>query len=139
MTDQEKEEIFKKSMERSERDKLRNKGVEIFVGDETISLKTLVWDEANEFEDAVIKASSGIGDLMGVDLTAIKPNEVLTIISKMLRDDLLELANVATSKKITIEYIRETRATKDDIIKLVAKALEINYGYLKNLIALMRA
>lgn len=132
-----KEEVFNKFKLRSERDVLVNEGEECYFGKTVIKVKCLEWDDSNAFEDEVARVirkfkgftNMNIGKNMDID-------KIINVVLSLLRDDLISLANKATKGAVTLESIKANKVIKDDVIKIIIKSMELNYGYLKNLIAL---
>lgn len=136
-TNKEKEMIYKKFQANNDEKKiLANKEITLDFGETTITVKRLIWDDANDFEDAILEIFSKFSNIK-LDTSNINVAEIGNVIIKsILRDDLLTLANLASEGKVTLEYIREVRASKDDVIKLIGEAIMLNYSYIKNLVAL---
>ncbi|MFA5731865.1 MAG: hypothetical protein WC934_07660 [Acidithiobacillus sp.] len=137
MTNAEKNNIFNSFKSRTERDVMVNQGVSVPFGDISISIKALDWDRSNKFEDKVVEIIKGFKDLMGEKVEENIEGILMKILS-LLREDLVELSNIATNGEVTLEYIRENKATKNDLMKLVIEAFSVNYSYAKNLIALSK-
>lgn len=136
LNNDQKKQVFEVAKKRSERDKIVNKGIEVPFGQTTVTLTALDWDASNDFEDAVVELSKKFSFITGADLSNTGADEIISTIVSILRNDLVYLSKLATNGKVTLEYIKEVKAVKDDVICLVIKALEINYSYLKNLITL---
>jgi hypothetical protein len=140
MDSAQKQAVFQKMQERSERDQLVNKGVTSPLGDENVCIKALPWLECNKFDDAVKKALSKFQGLLTVDITKeINIDDMISQIIELIHEDLPAIAEVGTRGQVTLDRIIETEATRDDVIRVVAKCFEVNYAYLKNLLALTRA
>lgn len=138
LTNEQKRQVFNVAQQRTERDKIVNKGIEVPFGQTNITLLALEWDQSNIFEDAVIELSKKFNFLTGSDIMKTGIDKLIQTAAMILRDDLVKLSNIATNGKVTVEYIREVKAVKNDVIKLVIKAFEVNYSYLKNLLALTK-
>ena len=138
MTNKEKENIFSTFKARTERDIMVNNGKTVPFGNENIQIKELEWDNSNKFEDKVAEVVKGFKVMLTEKQIESNLEEIVTKVLSLLREDLVELANIATNGLITVEYIREIKATKNDLMKLVVSAFEVNYGYAKNLIALSK-
>lgn len=139
MNEKDKKKVYKKFQENqaiSEARIIANQGKQLKFGDGIVTIKQLIWDDANTFEDKIIEivsSFSGISlDTENLDLATIATN----LLGSVLREGLLELANLATEGEVTIETVRATRATKDDVIQIVFESILLNYSYLKNLITL---
>src|SRR4030042_3498916 len=137
MTNQEKQNIFNNFKARSERDIMVNQGISVPFGEININIKALDWDSSNKFEDKVVEIIKGFKGMMSSNVEE-NVEEILMKILSLLREDLVELSNIATNGEVTIEYIRENKATKNDLMKLVIEAFSVNYSYEKNLIALSK-
>jgi len=129
-------EKFKEKQVVTEAQIIANQGKLIKFGESEIRIKQLIWDDANTFEDKVIEivsSFSGISiDTGNLDLATLAKK----LLGSVLRDGLLELAILATEGQVTLDTIREHRATKDDVIKIVIESIMLNYSYIKNLITL---
>lgn len=129
-------ETFKAKAARTEADIIKNKGIEIPIGEDVITVKQLLWDDAEKFEQKIVELLSSFSNI-NIDTEKLDISSIAQqILSNILGSGLLELAEIATEGKVTLEYIREVRATKDDVIKLVIEATLLNYAYIKNLIAI---
>jgi hypothetical protein len=131
---QDKEKVYEKFRERSEKEVISRKGVKVLFGNDFVMVRPLPWDKSNDFEDqiaAVLKKFAGMIDVKSDDFES----QVKTVLT-LLREDLISLASAATEGLVSYDYIREKEASKNDVIDVVARAIEVNYGYLKNLIAL---
>ena len=132
-----KEDVYNKFKARSEREILMNKGEEMFFGKTVINVKALEWDDSNKFEDEVARVLGKFRNFTKIDIgKGMDIDKIMEVILSLLRNDLISLANLATKGEITLKSIRENKASKDDVIKIIIKSMEINYGYIKNLIAL---
>ena len=136
MKDSDKKKVFETAKRRTERDKLINKGVEIPFGQTTITLTALDWDSSNNFEDSIVELSKKFSFLTGSDIMKTGIDKLIETAVSILREDLVKLAGIATNGKINIEYIKEIKATKNDVITIVIEAFKLNYSYLKNLMTL---
>lgn len=136
LNDEQKKQVFEVAKKRSERDKIVNKGIEVPFGNITVTLTALDWDASNDFEDAIVKLSKRFSFLTGSDIMKTGIDALIEVLVSILRDDLVKIAGLATNGKITVEYIREVKAVKNDVITVVIKAFEVNYSYLKNLMTL---
>lgn len=136
LNNDQKKQVFETAKKRSERDKIVNKGIEVPFGNVTITLTALDWDSSNEFEDAVVELSKRFSFLTGSDIMKTGIDALIQVLVSILRNDLVKIAGLATNGKITVEYIREVKAVKNDVITVVIKAFEVNYSYLKNLMTL---
>ena len=136
MKDIEKKKVFETAKKRTERDKLTNKGIEIPFGQANITLTALDWDSSNNFEDSIVELSKKFSFLTGSDIMKTGIDKLIETAVGILRNDLVKLANIATNGKIDIDYIKEVKATKNDVITIVIEAFKINYSYLKNLMTL---
>jgi hypothetical protein len=138
---------------------IKNTGLELPLGDETIIIKELPWLDAGKFEKKVYEVFKNITDLMKKELITTDGNEAEKnqgidipsninadtingfldlIINKLLDDDLLQLAKLITKGKCTKTYIIETNATKNQVIQLVVEGVKLNYSYLKNALSLVQ-
>ena len=139
MSDKAKNErIYNDFKKKNERDIMLNKGFQMPVGDTTITLKALTWVESEEFENTVAKVFSKVDNLYKLKTEEINLKSIIDIILGLIREDLILIANKATLGKINMVFIKQHNAYKKDIVDIVVKAFEINYGYLKNLIALSK-
>jgi len=136
LNNEQKKQVFEVAKKRSERDKIVNKGIEVPFGNVTVTLTALDWDASNEFEDTIVELSKRFSFLTGSDIMKTGIDALIEVVVSILRDDLVKLCTIATNGKITIEYIREVKAVKNDVITVVIKAFEANYSYLKNLMTL---
>jgi len=134
--DSDKRKIYNTAKKRTERDKLLNKGVEIPFGQTNVTLTALDWDSSNVFEDSIVELSKKFSFLTGSDIMKTGIDTLIETAVDILRNDLVKLANVATNGKVDIDYIKEVKATKNDVITIVIEAFKINYSYLKNLMTL---
>jgi hypothetical protein len=105
-------------------------------GNVTVTLTALDWDASNDFEDAIVELSKRFGFLTGSDIMKTGIDALIEVLVSILRNDLVKIAGLATNGKITVDYIREVKAVKNDVITVVIKAFEVNYSYLKNLMTL---
>lgn len=140
MNNTQKKQVFQAVQARSERDKIVNTGVNVPFGTTNVILKALDWDASNDFEDRLIKAAKKLNfdvpdatDLQSLDLAGFISN-----VSIILRRDLVDLAEISTGKTVNLQFIKDNKATKNDLIGLIIKAFEVNYGYLKNLLTLTK-
>lgn len=132
-----KEAVLKKFSTRTEKQTLKNEGELVIVGEQDVVLKQLIWDDANKLEDCIVLQLEKFNSITSTGLENLDVKEVLTIaIQGLLRDGLLELSEILTEGVVTLDFIRASRATKNDIIELVVKGIMLNYSYLKNLMAL---
>ena len=136
MKDSDKRKIYNTAKKRTERDKLLNKGVEIPFGQTNVTLTALDWDSSNVFEDSIVELSKKFSFLTGSDIMKTGIDTLIETAVDILRNDLVKLANVATNGKVDIDYIKEVKATKNDVITVVIEAFKLNYSYLKNLMTL---
>lgn len=136
MKDSDKKKVFETAKRRTERDKLVNKGEEVPFGQTTITLTSLDWDSSNLFEDSIVELSKKFSFLTGSDIMKTGIDKLIETAVSILREDLVKLAGIATNGKINIEYIKEVKATKNDVITIVIEAFKLNYSYLKNLMTL---
>jgi hypothetical protein len=143
---QNKTEIYKKfqaKQDTEERRALRNKGIELMFGDADINITALPYDEANDLEDKLFLIIDKIQNLRELDTKNKNFTEnLIKTLSNLLRDDLLELARLCTVNQespVTYEFIQVTKATKNDIIKLIIESLKLNYSYIKNFLTLTQA
>jgi len=134
--DSDKRKIYNTAKKRTERDKLLNKGVEIPFGQTNVTLTALDWDSSNVFEDSIVELSKKFSFLTGSDIMKTGIDTLIETAVDILRNDLVKLANVATNGKVDIDYIKEVKATKNDVITVVIEAFKLNYSYLKNLMTL---
>jgi hypothetical protein len=146
MNESDKKSVFNKftnNREITERQALRNKGVTVFLGDTTIDIKALPYEDANDLEDKILEMLGKLYGLRKLD-TNIGDSfieEISNSISTLLRNDLIDLVKLCTinlDQPVTKEIIIKNKATKDDLIQLVIESLLINYSHVKNLIALAR-
>jgi len=137
MNKNEKELIYNKFKQDKERDTLTNQGIEIPFGNIKVKIKALSWKKSNEFEDELKKVILKFKDFSGLD-TSKDLEKVMTSLLCLLRDDVIILANKATSGFITLEKIESTGATKNDVIRVIIEFFNINYQYAKNLITQLR-
>lgn len=135
MTQDEMKKIAEQSQKRTERDKLINKGTTVIFGDTEVIVKALAWDASNEFEDKVVEITQKLG--FSSDLTKLKIADLVKNIVSIARDDMVTLANLATNGTVTIDFIKQHNAYKADLIDVIVEAFKCNYGYIKNLMALM--
>ena len=140
MDKRQKEAIYNKHKTRSERDIVTNKGVDVPFGKTSIGIKALSWTKSNEFEDVVKAAFTKLSGVIKADTgsKSFDLDKVFNIMTQLLREDLLNMANKATCGLVTLKFIEEHEATKNDVMGVVVKAFEVNYKYVKNLIALSR-
>jgi predicted TIM-barrel enzyme len=138
LNNDQKKQVFEVAKKRSERDKLVNKGVEVPFGNTVITLTCLEWDASNDFEDAVVELAKRFNFLTASDVMKTGIDKLIETAVLILRKDLLILAGLATNGKVTLEYVKEVKAVKNDVITLVVKSIEVNYSYIKNLIALTK-
>lgn len=138
LNNDQKRQVFEVAKKRTERDKIVNKGIEVPFGQTTVTLTALDWDSSNLFEDAIVELSKRFSFLTGSDIMKTGIDSLIEVLVSILRDDLVKIAGLATNGKITIEYIREVKAIKNDVITIVVKAFEVNYSYLKNLMTLTK-
>lgn len=148
-----------KLVERSEREILTRQGRDVQYGESMITIRPLVWSQANDFEDAVIDIfTKFLGLTSGVDLDILlgkganaeedkestpdvlaakkieQAKGVMVSFLSLLREDLLTLAQIASEDQVNIDTINEAGATKEQVINIVIVSLELNYAHLKNLI-----
>jgi hypothetical protein len=129
-------EKFKEKATRTEAEVIKNKGIEITIGLDVIIVKQLLWDDAEKFENKIVELLSNFSNI-NIDTEKLDFSGIAQkVLSNILGTGLLELAEIASEGKVTLEYIREVRATKDDVIKLVIESILLNYAYIKNLIAI---
>lgn len=138
MNDKDKKEVMAKFKAKNERDIIRNNGIPIAIGDTTIQLKELLWDDAEDFEDKVIELSGMFNNLEGMKFKELDPKLIIeTLVTKLLRQGLLDLAGLLTEGKVNLEFIREHKVRKSDVIVLVTEGFILNYGFVKNLTTLV--
>lgn len=138
MNEAEKKEVMQKFKKKSERDVLKNTGIPINIGTKTIKIKELIWDDAERFEDKIIELSDMFNEFDGMTFKELDMKKIVeTLVQKLLRQGLLDLAEIITEGTVTLDYIKENRATKSDIILLVTEGFVLNYGYVKNLMTLV--
>jgi hypothetical protein len=129
-------EKFKEKAIRTEAEVIKNKGIEITIGLDVIIVKQLLWDDAEKFENKIVELLSNFSNI-NIDTEKLDFSGIAQkVLSNILGTGLLELAEIASEGKVTLEYIREVGATKDDVIKLVIESILLNYAYIKNLIAI---
>jgi hypothetical protein len=155
MTQEEKEDFFKRNQARSERDIITNKGIPTPLGRETYYVKALPWKDCDKFDEAIKKAVLKFSSIMDVDLSPENlmdnvgdpKNEsddknvlmkVVDIVFEIIQQDLLEIASAATKGVITMDKIIETEATRNDVIEIVLCAFKVNYSSIKNLLSLVK-
>ena len=142
-----KKQIYENFKQRTEKQILMAEGVKCAFGNEEIAIKPLFWDQSNEFEDTVIAIIKKVGaqsEIFSTDMVKQmaddkflgRIDQLLMLVSTLFRDDLVNLANIATNGAVTIETIREKQATKDDIINIVTTSISVNYSHLKNFLDL---
>lgn len=136
MKNDDKRKVYETAKKRTERDKIVNKGIEVPFGQTNITLTALDWDSSNKFEDSVVELSKKFNFLTGSDILETGIDKLIEATVNILRTDLVDLANIATNGKIDIDYIKEVKATKNDVITVVIEAFKVNYSYLKNLMTL---
>ena len=146
MSNEDKLKVYEKYKERKEEDIIKNTGETYTFGTTHITIRELAWCDADALEDKVLELFKEITGLLqtNVDdkdmLDNLKNVDIAglleTFLTKVLRQGLIDLANIATNGEITMDKIRECKATKSEVIKIVVNALMLNYGYLKNLIPL---
>lgn len=138
MNDKDKKEVMAKFKAKNERDIIRNNGIPIAIGDTTIQLKELLWDDAEDFEDKVIELSGMFNDLEGMKFKDLDPRLLVeTLVTKLLRQGLLDLAEILTDGEVTRQFIIDHKARKSDVIVLVTEGFILNYGFVKNLMTLV--
>jgi len=138
MTQGEKERISLLAEKRAEKDILMNTGIPILFGSKTINLKSLNWKQSNVFEDQFLLIANKLKDIQSEDFKNADLEQILKIILGVLQHDLIEIANAASAGIVTLEYIEEVNASKNDVIEVIIEAFKLNYRYLKNLIALAK-
>jgi hypothetical protein len=149
MNKEDKEKVFANFANKSEKERLLNKGEEVSFGNEKIKVKALPFFECDAFEDKIVKMFGQLDDLAKQEVF-VKANKfrknknaqidmegLFKVIKGLLGNDLIDLANIATRGKVTKETIIETEATKADIINIIMEAFKHNYGHIKNLIRLI--
>ena len=134
LTNDEKKAII--NAKRTDKMKLANTQLKFQFGNSMLGIKALKWTDSNKFEDKIAEVVGKFGvysvkEINDVDLTAF-----VTTILGILREDLIELANIATNGLITEEYIIQEEATKDEVIRIVVESFKLNYSYLKNAFSL---
>lgn len=138
ISDIDKKDLLARAKQRSERDKLLNEGIKIQVGNTNITIKALDWETSNKFEDKLLELIKEFNDISIQDATKGGLYALVAMIIRILREDILELLNIGTNGELTLNYIKEHKCTKDDIIKLLIEVVALNYSYLKNLMSLTR-
>lgn len=136
MTRKEQVEIYKKFEQKKEKDILMNKDVELPFGNSTVYLKCLTWRKSTEFEEELKRIILKFKDF--VNLNTENLEEILLEVFALLNDDLIVLGNKATNGYITMEKIDKFGASKNDVSRIVIESMNLNYSYVKNLIAQFR-
>jgi len=139
MSTAEKERIFEMNRKRTERDIIRNTGIEVYLGDEAFNLKALTWKKSNDFENAFVIAARKLTGMMKTDVSTVTMADVLDGAIEILQNDLVTIATLATDGYVTMEKIEATNASKNDVMEIVVEAFKLNYSYIKNLLALTQA
>jgi len=142
MTEAEKQNIFKMSAARKERDILVNQGIPTPLGTEIIHVKALTWDECDKFDEALAEAVGKFSEVIKIDLSQpneINLGEIVNAIISIIQKDLLKIAEIATNGLVSLEKVKAVGATRDDVIQIVLKAFEANYKSIKNLLALTKS
>jgi len=142
MTEAEKQQIFKVSAARRERDVLVNQGKPTPLGNELIYVKALDWEACDAFDDAIANAVKKFNEFTKIDLKSdvqIDLDSIISTIIKIIQEDLITIANAATNGVVTLEKIKAVKATRDDVVQIILKAFEVNYSSIKNLIALTKS
>jgi hypothetical protein len=139
MSRNDKEAIFNKYRENKKKtdvDIMKNEGIKCRFGNEIIIVKALEWDDATEFEKEVQNIFKKAGELQEfASKRTFNVEQVSNVMLTLLNDDLQKLGEKATGGLITLEYIREKHATKKDVINIIMKAIDENFGAVKNLFA----
>lgn len=138
LSDVDKRDLFARAKQRTEREKLLNTGIKVPVGDTEIIIKSLDWETSNQFEDKLLELVKEFNDISVTDVTKGGLYDLVAMVVRILRKDIIELLTLGTNGELTIDYIKEHRGTKDDIIKLLIEVISLNYSYLKNLVTLTR-
>lgn len=146
MDKNEKLKVYEQFKERKEEDIIKNKGETYTYGDTEITIRELPWLDADKFEDKVLELVNEITSLLN---TTVDDENIIESLAKMniaqilekflksiLRQGLVDLGNIATKGEITMDSIIEHNVTKSQVIKIVTRAIILNYGYVKNLIPL---
>lgn len=134
LSDKDKNEVFKKFQQRNEKQILMRQGKSVLFGDTEVTVKPLTWAKSNAFEDKAAEVFEKFsGAIVEYDNDIVGQFKYLLT---FLRDDLLALAELATEGVVTLEFVEQHGASKADVIETLTESFEINYGYLKNLLAL---
>lgn len=136
MDNRKKVEIYNKFEQKKEVDIMLNKGVELPFGSSTVKVKSLSWRKSTEFEKEVKRVIVKFKDFIKLDTNNLEL--VVNELFNLLNEDLIALANKATNGYITIEKIDKYDATKNEVARVVLESVNINYSYVKNLIAQFR-
>lgn len=144
ISNEEKLKVYEQFKERKEEDIIRNKGETYTFGNTEITIRELPWEDADIFEDKVLELFNEVASIFktSVDdekiVDSLKKVDMPAVLDKflktVLRQGLIDLANIASLGEITMDSIKEHKVTKSQVIKIVTKAVHLNYGYLKNLI-----
>lgn len=145
MSNEEKLKVYENFKERKAEDIIANKGETCTYGITTITIKELPWEDADIFEDKVLELVSGIVKLLKTNIDdkdkivdTLQKIDISALLDKffkvILRQGLVDLANIASLGEVTMDSIKKNKVTKSQVIKIVTKAVHLNYGYLKNLI-----
>jgi len=121
---------------RTEKDVLSQRGEKVKLGNLEVEVKPLPWDDANALEDKILEVLGQFDELQTIDTTEKGAGQkVVGLIKKMLRDDLLAIVCTAVPE-LDEQKIKESGATKAEVINLAVEAIAVNYGYVKNFVAL---
>lgn len=130
LTKEERE--FLVDQKRTEKQILTQQGKRVKFGNIELVVPVLEWDESNAFEDKIADVVSKFNAFTVQDIEKLNVEEFINTIITLLRNDLLVLASAATQGKVTLDFVRENHATKNDVMKVIVESFKLNYSYLKN-------
>jgi hypothetical protein len=148
MNKNEKLKIYDKFKQRSEKEILTNKGETFSFGKkfEGITLYELDWDSSNTLEDVIIDIVESFSKELQFNIDMNDPTKSLKnfdfpvllkkISKKLLREDILKLAEIVSEGKVTLESIKEYKVSKNQVIDIVMNGILLNNSHIKNLITL---
>ena len=141
--------VNKFNEKREESDIIANTCLKLPFGkNNTITIEELPWLEAEKFEKKFMQIIQTMMKTFDTEIDTenmvknIKSKgveEILNIlVTKLLGDDLISIATIITEGKATKQYIIDNKVTKNQVIRLVAEGVGLNYSYLKNLAPLVQ-
>lgn len=147
MNEDTKKKVYEKYKQRTDEKVITNEGLTFLFGNTEITIHELSWDDADRLEEKIISLIREVQSIFASSLDdenlaeSLVKTDIASIISTfrdiLLKEGLLDIANIISNGEINKETISENKATKSQVIKIVTEGVLLNYSYIKNLLPLV--